>query len=310
MQDFAGKTAFITGGVSGIGLGLAKVLAEAGMKVAISYRRESSLQPIQAWFAERPGLTLYPVKLEVTDREGWARAADEVEAALGPVDLLVNNAGVGVIGPMEQAAYADWDWVMGVNVGGVINGIMTLAPRMIARGRGGHIVNVSSVGGLAALGTAGVYCASKFAVVGLSEGLRSDLSVHGIGVSVYCPGPVKSNIAEAGSKRPADLAATGYGPPPAPDAEPVKGSISFTDAWMEPEEAGRRVLEGVRQNRLYILSHPELRGAIRERHAAIEASWPDEPDNAALCASIPNLLTTQIYLDEVALGPPDFSPKR
>ena len=309
MQDFAGKTAFITGGVSGIGLGLAKVLAEAGMKVAITYRREASLQPIQAWFAERPGLTLLPVMLEVTDRDGWVKAVDEVEAALGPVDLLVNNAGVGVIGPMEQATYADWDWVMGVNVGGVINGIKTVVPRMIARGERGHIVNVSSVGGLAALGTAGVYCASKFAVVGLSEALRSDLSVHGIGVSVYCPGPVKSNIAEAGSKRPADLAETGYRPPQGPDAQPVKGSISFTDAWMEPEEAGRRVLEGIRQNRLYILSHPELRAAIRERHDAIDASWPDEPLNQALCDSIPNLMTTQVYLDEVALGPPDFSRK-
>lgn len=307
MQQFTGKVAFITGGVSGIGMGLAKVLAEAGMKVAITYRREDSLQPLKAWFAERPDLVWLPVKLEVTDREGWVRAADEAEAALGPVELLCNNAGVGVIGPMEQATYADWDWVMGVNVGGVINGIMTFVPRMISHGRGGHIVNVSSVGGLAALGTAGVYCASKFAVVGLSEALRSDLKEHGIGVSVYCPGPVKSNIGEAGSKRPADLAETGYKPPAAPDAGPVKGSISFTDAWMEPEEAGRRVLEGVRENRLYILSHPELRDAIRERHAAIEASWPDEPVNEALCASIPNLLTTQIYLDEVALGPPDFS---
>ena len=307
MEDFAGKVAFITGGVSGIGMGLAKVLAEAGMKVAITYRREASLEPIKAWFAARPDLVLFPVKLEVTDREGWVRAADEVETGLGPVELFCNNAGVGVIGPMEQATYDDWDWVMGVNVGGVINGVMTFVPRMIARGRGGHIVNVSSVGGLAALGTAGIYCASKFAVVGLSEALRSDLKVHGIGVSVYCPGPVKSNIGEAGGKRPPDLAETGYRPPAGPGAAPVKGSITFTDAWMEPEEAGRRILQGVRQNRLYILSHPELRGAIRERHEAIEASWPDEPANEALCASIPNLLTTQIYLDEVALGQPDFS---
>jgi len=227
---------------------------------------------------------------------------------LGPVSFLCNNAGVGVIGPMEQATYDDWDWVMGVNVGGVINGVVTMVPRMIAHGQGGHIVNVSSVGGLAALGTAGVYCASKFAVVGLSEALRSDLAPHGIGVSVYCPGPVKSNIGAAGSKRPADLANTGYRAPE-PGGAPVKGSISFTEAWMEPEEAGRRILEGVRENRLYILSHPELRNAIRERHDAIDASWSDEPINEALCASIPNLLTTQIYLDEVALGPPDFSRK-
>src|SRR5277367_3753585 len=112
MEEFADKVAFITGGVSGIGMGLAKVLAGAGMKVAITYRREASLEPISAWFAERPGLTLFPVKLEVTDREGWVRAADEVEAALGPVELFCNNAGVGVLGPMEQATYDDWDWVM------------------------------------------------------------------------------------------------------------------------------------------------------------------------------------------------------
>ena len=91
--------------------------------------------------------------------------------------------------------------------------------------------------------------------------------------------------------------------------EPPKGSITFTEAWMEAQEAGRRILEGIRQDRLYILSHSELRDAVRERHAAIEASWPDEPPNPALCASIPGLLTTQAYVDEVALGPPDFSRK-
>src|SRR5262252_3232453 len=284
MNQLEGKVAFITGGTSGIGMGLAKVLAETGMKVAITYRREDSLGPIRAWFAERPGLTLYPVKLDVTDRQGWVRAADEVEAALGPVELLCNNAGVGVIGPMELATYDDWDWVMGVNLGGVVNGIMTFVPRMIARGRGGHIVNVSSIGGLAALGTAGIYCASKFAVTGLTEALRSDMAPHGIGVSVYCPGPVKSNIAEAGAKRPAELGATGYAMPEGAEA-PIKGSISFGDSWMDPEEAGRRILKAVRANELYILSHPELRYAIAERHEAIEAAWPDEPINHARAAT-------------------------
>ncbi|HEY5411388.1 MAG TPA: SDR family NAD(P)-dependent oxidoreductase [Caulobacteraceae bacterium] len=303
MKEFAGKAAFITGGVSGIGMGLAKVLAEAGMKVAITYRREDSLQPIKAWFAERPNLVLHPVKLDVVDREGWPRAADEVEAAIGPVELLCNNAGVGVIGPMEQATYADWDWVMGVNVGGVINGIMTFVPRMIAHGRGGHIVNVSSIGGLAALGTAGVYCTSKFAVVGLSEALHGDMAPYGVGVSVYCPGPVKSNMGEANAKRPAHLAETGYQPPEGLTEEPVKGAISFVDAWMEPEEAGRRILDGVRQGRLYILSHPELREAVRERHDAIDASWPDEPINHARAASISNLLTTQAYVDQIGRKP-------
>jgi short-subunit dehydrogenase len=178
----------------------------------------------------------------------------------------------------------------------VVNGVVTFVPRMIAHGRGGHIVNVSSIGGLAALGTAGVYCTSKFAVTGLSESLRSDMAPHGIGVSVYCPGPVKSNIAEAGAKRPEALSDTGYRPPEGL-AEPAKGAISFVDAWMEPEEAGRRILAAVRTNELYILSHPELRDAIRERHDAIDAAWPDEPINQARAASISNLLTTPIYTE-------------
>ncbi len=302
MQDVKGKVAFITGGVSGIGMGLAKVLAEAGMKVAITYRREDSLGPIKAWFAARPGLELHPVKLDVVDREGWVRAADEVEAALGPVELLCNNAGVGVIGPIEQASYDDWDWVMGVNVGGVINGLVTMVPRMIKHGHGGHIVNVSSIGGLAALGVAGVYCTSKFAVTGLSEALRGDMKPYGIGVSVYCPGPVKSNIAEAGAKRPEHLSDTGYRMPEGM-AEPPKGAISFVDAWMEPEEAGRRILQAVRDNQLYILSHPELREAIRERHDAIDAAWPDEPLNEARAASISNLLTTPTYTEQLIPKP-------
>jgi NAD(P)-dependent dehydrogenase (short-subunit alcohol dehydrogenase family) len=293
MQDLQGKVAFITGGVSGIGMGLAKVLAKAGMKVAISYRREDSLQPIRAWFAEG-GLGLLAVKLDVTDRDGWVRAVDEVEAALGPIELLCNNAGVGVIGPMELATYDDWDWVLGVNLGGVVNGVVTVVPRMIAHGRGGHVVNVSSIGGLAALGTAGVYCTSKFAVTGLSEALRSDLAAHGIGVSVYCPGPVKSNIAEAGAKRPAELSDTGYRPP---EGAEMKGAIFSNDSWMDPEEAGERILKAVQANQLYILSHPELRDAIRERHEAIDAAWPEEPINQARAATIANLLTTPIYTE-------------
>ena len=301
MRDVAGRTAFITGATSGIGMGLAKVLAEAGMKVAITYRRPDSLEPIKAWFAQRPNLVLHPVQLDVTDRGRWPHAADEVEQALGPVELFCNNAGVGVIGPIELATYDDWDWVLGVNLGGVVNGVVTMVPRMIAHGRGGHIVNVSSIGGLAALGTAGVYCTSKFAVTGLSEALRSDMKAHGIGVSVFCPGPVKSEIGAAGAKRPKELADTGYAAPEGLP-EPPKGAISFVDAWMEPEEAGRRILEAVMADELYILSHPELREAVRERHEAIDAAWPDEPLNQARAASISNLLTTPIYTEHRGRG--------
>ncbi len=302
MRNFGGRTAFITGGVSGIGLGLAKVLAREGMKVAIAYRSDDHRDQAMAWFRDRPGETVLPVRLDVTDREGWVRAVDEAEAALGPIALLCNNAGVGVIGPMEQASYADWDWVLGVNLGGVVNGIVTVVPRMIARGPDkdgsrGHVVNVSSIGGLAALGTAGVYCASKFAVTGLTEALRSDLKPHGIGVSVYCPGPVRTNITEAEARRPAEFGGAGYS-----HVEPRKGAIFSNDSWMDPVEAGERILEAVKADELYILSHPELRAAIRERHDAIEAAWPDEPINLARAATITNLLTTPIYTEHLTRG--------
>ncbi len=131
-------------------------------------------------------------------------------------------------------------------------------------------------------------------MTGLSEALRSDLKPHGIGVSVYCPGPVKSNIGEAGKRRPAELGETGYALPP---GQAPKGAISFTNSWMDAEEAGRHVLKGVLEDQLYILSHPELRSAIAERHEAIEAAWPDEEINQARAASIPNLLTTPIYTE-------------
>ena len=190
MQDLKGKLAFVTGGSSGIGLGIAEALAEEGMKVAFTWRRQDHLDQAMAVLA-KPGRVIHPVKLDVTDREGFARAADAVEQALGPVQVLVNNAGVGVGGLIEDATYDDWDWVMGVNVGGVINGIVTFLPRMVASGLEGHIVNVSSMGGVAALGSVGVYATSKFAVVGLSEALRTDMIGRNIGVSVYSPGPVK-----------------------------------------------------------------------------------------------------------------------
>ena len=210
MQDLRGKTAFITGGSSGIGLGIAKVLAAEGMKVAFTYRSQKHLDEAMRHFSAHPEQQVLPIKLDVTDRAGFTAAADAAEAALGPVQLLVNNAGVGVLGLIEQATYADWDWVLGVNIGGVVNGIHTFLPRMLASGREGHIVNVSSVGGLAALGAAGLYATSKYAVVGLSESLRADLAGRPIGVSVYCPGPVKSNIAENAQARPAEFAETGF----------------------------------------------------------------------------------------------------
>ncbi len=240
-----------------------------------------------------PEQRVHAIRLDVTDREGFSAAADEAQRVLGgPAQVLINNAGVGVLGLIEQASYADWDWVMGVNVGGVINGLKTFLPRMLACGLPCHIVNVSSIGGIAALGSAGVYATSKFAVVGLTEALRTDMIGRPIGVSVYCPGLVKSNISDSARSRPAQLGDSGYA---APAAEPGVLSPPFMQHAMDAVTAAGYVLDGIRHNRLFILSHPEFRDVLRARSELLLGSIPDEPINQARADSERWLLSNPVY---------------
>lgn len=293
MQDLGGRIAFVTGGSSGIGLGLVKVLAAAGMKVAFTYRQPQHRDEALAHFAAHPGQQVHAIRLDVTDRAAFPAAADEAEKVLGgPVQVLINNAGVGVHGLMEHATYADWDWVMGVNVGGVINGLMTFLPRMLAAGLPGHIVNVASIGGIAALGSVGLYATSKFAVVGLTEALRTDLIGRPIGVSVYCPGPVKSNIGDSARSRPAQLAESGYA---APGKEQGAPPPEFMLHAMDAVTAGGYVLEGIRHNQLFIISHPEFREVLTARSNLLLGSIPDEPINQARADSARWLLSSPVY---------------
>ena len=275
MDNFQGATAFITGGSSGIGLGITKALAHEGAKVAFTYRRADHLEEAMAYFRAHPQMRVHPVKLEVTDREAMRGAAEEVERALGPVQLLVNNAGVGLRGPMAQATYDDWDWVLGVNVGGVVNGIVTFLPRMLASKLEGHIVNVSSLGGLLAPESFGLYTTSKFAVTGLTEGLANELTGTRVGVSVFLPGVVQTNMHEAAKSRPPHLAHTGY-------RQPV-GAVeaSASKEAMTPDEAALYVLDGIRRNKLFIFCNPEYRSAIEQRNAALLAAIPDPPVSEA-----------------------------
>ncbi len=291
MQDLKDKVAFVTGGSSGIGLGIVKVLAAEGMKVAFSYRRQDHLDQAMGYFRAKPGLLVHPIRVDVTDRTGLSAAKGEIERVYGPVDVLVNNAGVGILGLMEQASFSDWDWVMGVNIGGVVNALVIFLPDMIAGGREAHIVNVASMGGIAALGSAGVYTATKYAVVGLSEALRTDMIGRNVGVSVYCPGTVKSNIGEGGRMRPAEFKDSGYAPQePAPP-----GDDSFMDVAMDAVVAGRHVLRGIKENQLFIISHPEFRDVLRARHAKIEASISAEPVDRARADSVKWILSNRIY---------------
>jgi NADP-dependent 3-hydroxy acid dehydrogenase YdfG len=291
MKNLKGKVAFVTGGSSGIGLGIVKVLAAEGMKVAFSYRRQDHLDETMAYFRDRPDQQVHPVKVDVTDRPGLAAAKLEIEGALGPVQVLVNNAGVGIQGPIEQASFSDWDWIMSVNVGGVVNGVVTFLPGMIASGKEAHIVNVSSMGGIAALGSAGLYTTTKFAVVGLSEALRTDLIGRNVGVSVYCPGTVKSNIGEGGKMRHEQYKDTGY----TPRAAPAPEEVHFMNLAMDAVEAGGHVLRGIQENQLFIISHPEFRDVLRTRHAKIEASISREPINEERAESVRFILSNEIY---------------
>jgi NADP-dependent 3-hydroxy acid dehydrogenase YdfG len=290
MKNLQGKVAFVTGGSSGIGQGIVKVLAEEGMKVAFSYRRQDHLEQTMAYFRGKPRQSVHPIKVDVTDRAGLAGAKSEIERVYGPVQVLINNAGVGVHGPMEQATYGDWDWIMSVNVGGVINALVTFLPAMVASGQEAHIVNVASMGGIAALGAVGLYTTTKYAVVGLSESLRTDMIGRNIGVSVYCPGTVKSNIGEGGTRH-EQFKDTGYAP-----GEPRKeGETSFMDLAMDAVEAGGHVLKGIKDNQLFIISHPEYRDVLRARHVKIEASITNEVIDEVRAESVRFILSNAIY---------------
>src|ERR1700728_268305 len=201
MQNLPGKTAFVTGGASGIGLGIAKALLGAGMNVVIADIRDDHLQAATAELG--PPERVLALKLDVTDRAAFARAADAAEARFGKIHLLCNNAGVAVVGPTILATYADWDWVMGVNLGGSINGVVTILPRIRKHGEGGHLVNTASMSGLVPHPGATIYGTSKGASVHMIECMRAELEPQGIICSAFCPGAVQSNIAEAGRTRPA-----------------------------------------------------------------------------------------------------------
>ena len=287
MKEVRGKVAFITGGASGIGLGMARVFVDAGMKVAIADIRRDHLDEAITSFENSKNVLA--IELDVTDRAAMARAADETERVFGKVHVLCNNAGIGIGGPMKLATYDDWDWIMEVNVGGVINGIQTFLPRMLAHGEGGHIVNTSSMSGIFPAPGAGLYITTKFAVVGLSEALRSELANDDIGVSAFCPGPVASDIADSGRTRPARFASTGYA-----ETDKARGRFD-TSVFMDPVEAGKRVLLGIQRDDLYIFTHPEFRDGIKSRCDAIMAAIPDDEPDPARVAQIGFLLSNPIY---------------
>jgi NAD(P)-dependent dehydrogenase (short-subunit alcohol dehydrogenase family) len=274
MKEVEGKVAVITGGASGIGLGIAHAFARAGMKVVITYRSEAHVASARALLAFARESVL-AIKLEVTDRRAMERAAEDIVRQLGGVHVLCNNAAVGITVPVADASFDDWDWAIGVNIGGVVNGIRAFLPRMRASGEPGHIVSTASMGGLFIGGNVGVYNTTKYAIVGMMEALRADLAETPIGVSVLCPGLVNTDIHLAESTRPARYSQSGS---QLSGTERISRAAWFKEnvlaAGMDPLEIGELTLRGIRNNDLHILTHPEYADGARERFEAILAAMP------------------------------------
>ena len=268
MRDVAGKVAFVTGGASGIGLAMVRSFCAAGMKVAIADIEKRALDAAVASFA-RSNAHVIGLRVDVTDRDAMAHAADETERAFGKVHVVCNNAGVGIAGPIEEVSYDDWDWVMGVNLHGVINGVQTFVPRIVAHGEGGHIVNTASLAGHVAVPGLSVYNTTKFAVVGLSETMRAELASRNIGVSVLCPGFVNTNIFTSERNRPDALRAQ-----PGSDPQPMnlEAYAKFLDGMLDPSIVGNMTLHAIQQDEAYIFTHPDIAAGASGRLESIQAS--------------------------------------
>jgi NAD(P)-dependent dehydrogenase (short-subunit alcohol dehydrogenase family) len=256
VEQLAGKVAFVTGAAGGIGLGIARACAERAMLVALADIDEGELGRAVADL-RRLGAEVMAVHLDVTDRDQWDRAARDVGDVLGPVQLLVNNAGVSTLGlRIEEITPDMWDRVVSINLTGVYNGVRAFVGGMRAEG-GGHIVNTSSMGGLLGGSMLAPYAATKFGVVGFSEALRLELCDAGIGVTVLCPGIVRSRLWRT------SRALRGL---PDTDIAPDGNSGQTARAAMGGDEVGRRVLAAVVADEPYVVTHPEYAPAVVDRH--------------------------------------------
>jgi NAD(P)-dependent dehydrogenase (short-subunit alcohol dehydrogenase family) len=261
MSSFADKVAVVTGGGSGIGRALALGLAREGARVVVADVDEADAAETVRLVAAA-GASGLAVRTNVAERRDVEALADRVFDRYGAAHVLCNNAGVVVHGGLEAATWEDWQWVLGVNLWGVVHGLLAFVPRMIAGGEGGHVVNTASMAGLIASQGLGVYNTSKYAVVGLSETLAKDLRPHGIGVTVVCPMGVATRIRASARNRPAALRSA--------RGAPDEGEITLIGRTLGPEEVAARTLAAVRSGELYVITHDEAVEPLRRRFQRLE----------------------------------------
>jgi NAD(P)-dependent dehydrogenase (short-subunit alcohol dehydrogenase family) len=264
VTEWKDSVAFITGGGQGIGLGIARALGKRGVRLALADTDEAALKRSESELSQVTVVETYG--LDVRDRAAFASAADDVEATLGHVTLLFNNAGIVPTSPPSKLRYEQWDLVLGVNLTGVVNGVQTFLPRMIERGEGGYIVNTSSGAGLVADPNV-LYVTTKFAVVGLSESLRLAVSKHGIDVSVLCPGPVDTDIIH-------NTRAAHDGVSIAAPASALKDVEAFLKGGASIDSVGEMVVAGMEARALWIHTGDEMLPHLEQRMDNLLASVP------------------------------------
>lgn len=271
MQELEGRVAFITGGASGIGLGMAQAFFEQGMKVSLADWSDDHIASAQEKLGN--SADVHFVKTNVADRDSLRSAVEETLARFGKIHLLCNNAGVNGGGKAADPDFEDWDRAMAVNLGGVVNGTKIVVPIIREQGEGGHVVNTSSMAGMVPLPNLGAYSTSKYAIRGFSESLRIQLARQGIGVSCLFPGATRTAIV------------------PLPEDDPTideENAPQFLkDLWeamrgaIDPVDTGRAVVEAVKENRFYIFTNREFLPEVIQRHREIEAAFPDDEPTEA-----------------------------
>ena len=258
MRDFAEKTAFVTGGASGIGLAMGCAFAEAGMRVMLADMEAKPLEQAVAGFKSNLP-EVRGVVCDVRDYAAMERAAQATIETFGKVHVLCNNAGVSGASGADNISLQDWRWVIDTNLMGVVHGVKAFLPLLKSHGEGGHIVNTASMAGFLPGTGFGAYTATKFAVVGISEALMMELEPQGIGVSVLCPGWVATLITESRRNWPKD-----YGPPP-PKGPIAEQFAELVRSGMTPSDVAALVLKAVQDNERYIFTHPDMRPLLERR---------------------------------------------
>jgi len=271
MDQLSGKVAVVTGAASGIGLAMAEAFAGEGMKVVLADVDEAALEAARARLTEK-GAEATSVPTDVSDAASVDALREATLSSFGAAHVICNNAGVGGGGPAWEVPLATWQWVFGVNFWGVVHGIRSFVPVLVEQGEG-HVVNTASAAGLLATPFMAPYTATKFAVVATSETLRLDLTGRNVGVSVLCPMWVRTRIHESDRNAPPEVVAAQE--EPAADratAEAFRGFIAgLVESGMEPGDVAAQVVSAVKEDRFWVLPHPEVGAAAAARGAQIAA---------------------------------------